>query len=463
MIWGKTQKLAVAATSSEALALRANPPEKTVTRRGENGSDFGGKWVGRVTLKDLPGLLLTHDMVTPEQMQSALAQQSGTGDYLGDILIDEHIIEEDAFVAFLAKYYRIPHLCLQEYPLDESLFSLATRDFCLRHRVVPIDRLGKNLTLAMVNPFDNEALIAIHQRCPNLQIRTILCTRCHFEAVAAQILERRHRCTELCGPLRRSTDDGDCKTERSTRVHLPEGGFQADQPMSMPSVERLAQQNPAAPAPRLALSAAPAKAGTDHALPATPPAPLIFLNSLCELQNSPEPDYTVWKPRPASPPNRSIRSDTARREVTTMMVSAMKSTFNALLRRVTLFRGLDPESVAQIFARARMVECETGEFICRQGEDSRCVYAVLSGTVEIRDDWGRLDHAHPGEIFGEAALINSTAANASACATEPSCLLQLTLEDITQNLPAETVVRLMLNITVTLNRRLRNAQAAQPR
>jgi hypothetical protein len=41
--------------------------------------------------------------------------------------------------------------------------------------------------------------------------------------------------------------------------------------------------------------------------------------------------------------------------------------------------------------------------------------------------------------------------------------MQFTTADVTQNLPTETVVRLMINITVTLGRRLRTAQAALSR
>jgi hypothetical protein len=379
-------------------------------------------------------------------MESVLEKQRHTGAYICDILVEDGVVEEGALLALLARQYKIPHLCLEGYALDETLLSLVPRDLCLRYRVVPIDMLGRNLTLAMINPFDTEALEAIHQRCATLQIRPILCARCHFDAVAERLLERRHRACEIFGTLRRRTDRNPSPGNRP----LPDS-FRKRRDAAV--VDATATADAAMPADTPAGPSGNAAEGPLESAPRL--IPLEF------LRRGPQDGPSVSSARvrgPAGSVHPAAPPDPIGCPPTTAMVSAMRNTFATLLRRVALFRGVSPESVAQLFARARMIECESGALIFQQGEPNRCVYVVLSGAVEMRDADGTVDMALPGEIFGEAALLNSAAASASARANEPSCLLQLTIADITQNLPAESVVQLMINITVTLSRRLRTVQ-----
>ena len=134
-----------------------------------------------------------------------------------------------------------------------------------------------------------------------------------------------------------------------------------------------------------------------------------------------------------------------------------------LLRRVALFRGLAPGAVAALYARAGMAKYETGDVIFKHGGNARCLYVVLSGSVDVCDGGEPQERVLPGETFGEEALWCSTSLTASAHAVEPSCLLRFTLADLTQNLPLDTAVRVALNIAVTLNWRLAAQRAAQAR
>ena len=59
-----------------------------------------------------------------------------------------------------------------------------------------------------------------------------------------------------------------------------------------------------------------------------------------------------------------------------------------------------------------------GETIFTEGTPGREMYVVLEGSVDIRVSDKTLDVARPGEIFGEMALIDSSARSATAIAKD---------------------------------------------
>ena len=63
-----------------------------------------------------------------------------------------------------------------------------------------------------------------------------------------------------------------------------------------------------------------------------------------------------------------------------------------------------------------------GETIFAEGTPGREMYVVLDGSVDIRVRDKTLDIAEPGEIFGEMALIDSSARSATAIAMEDCTL-----------------------------------------
>ena len=79
-------------------------------------------------------------------------------------------------------------LNLGDYKVSQDIVKLVPRDLCLRYRLMPIDVLGKNLTLAMVNPLDDAALAAIQQACPEYRLKPFLCSLSDFDLVASRML-----------------------------------------------------------------------------------------------------------------------------------------------------------------------------------------------------------------------------------------------------------------------------------
>ena len=152
-------------------AIRPARPPLSPTESGRDGGD---------AVESLPQALLAQGKVNPVDMQRALHKAEKSGVFIGDVLVEEGVLDEEALLTFLTKYCKIPHLSLLDYLIDEALFSLIPLEMCLKFHVLPIDRMGRNLTVAMVNPLDAAALDAIRERCPGLRVKPILCANRHF-------------------------------------------------------------------------------------------------------------------------------------------------------------------------------------------------------------------------------------------------------------------------------------------
>ena len=75
---------------------------------------------------------------------------------------------------------------------------------------------------------------------------------------------------------------------------------------------------------------------------------------------------------------------------------------------------------------------ESGEFICREGDEGDQMYIVQKGRVRVSKQIGGRDHElaeiGPGEFFGEMAIVNNVKRTASIQAIEKTELLHFNRE-----------------------------------
>lgn len=150
--------------------------------------DKGSEKQNHRGVKLLGQSLLKEELITQEQLDLALARQreSWLEDkdcFLGQILIDMGVIEEQKLERHLIKQGHVPHLNILFYEIDREVIELVSKEVCEEYLLLPLDRLGKILTVAMVNPLNTVALEAVKKACPNLHIRPVMCTWRNFKIV----------------------------------------------------------------------------------------------------------------------------------------------------------------------------------------------------------------------------------------------------------------------------------------
>jgi len=97
-------------------------------------------------------LLVKENLITPVQLQQALAEQKKTGGRLGSNLTKLGFLQETELTEFLSRQYGVPSINLNEFEIDPNVVSLVPQEVALKHQVIPVNRAGSTLIVAMADP-----------------------------------------------------------------------------------------------------------------------------------------------------------------------------------------------------------------------------------------------------------------------------------------------------------------------
>ncbi|MBI2158322.1 MAG: Flp pilus assembly complex ATPase component TadA [Candidatus Rokubacteria bacterium] len=102
-------------------------------------------------------LLAAKGLVSHERLARALAEQNRTKEKLGAILVRMGLINEDQLVEFLAHQYNLETIAVPE-AIDPELALLVPAEVCRKYELIPIERNGRSLTVAMGDPTNLAAI-----------------------------------------------------------------------------------------------------------------------------------------------------------------------------------------------------------------------------------------------------------------------------------------------------------------
>ncbi len=97
-------------------------------------------------------LLVRENLISPLQLQKAMEGQRAAGGRLGHQLTKLGYIEENELTAFLSKQYSVPSINLRDFEIDSEVLKLIPKEVVVRHQVIPINKSGNTLIIAMADP-----------------------------------------------------------------------------------------------------------------------------------------------------------------------------------------------------------------------------------------------------------------------------------------------------------------------
>ncbi|MBI4354573.1 MAG: hypothetical protein HY595_04985 [Candidatus Omnitrophica bacterium] len=112
----------------------------------------------RVVTKKLGEVLLERGVITPQQLEEALAYQRTHGGLLGQVLTQLGFATEEEIALALTAQYGFPYLPLENYELDDGMVRLIPERVARQYCVIPIDRVGNSLTVSMADPSNIQAI-----------------------------------------------------------------------------------------------------------------------------------------------------------------------------------------------------------------------------------------------------------------------------------------------------------------
>ncbi len=112
----------------------------------------------RIINKQLGELLIERGVIDKRQLSESLAIQQERGGLIGEILVELGFVKEEDIAQALTAQYGFPYLPLGNYEINPEIAHIVPGRVARQYLIIPIDKIGNNLTLAMSNPLNVQAV-----------------------------------------------------------------------------------------------------------------------------------------------------------------------------------------------------------------------------------------------------------------------------------------------------------------
>jgi len=103
-------------------------------------------------------MLLKSGLINEQQLQEALKLQRTSGGKLGSNLVKLGYVKEEDITSLLSEQYGVPAIHLEHFEIEDEILKLISPDIAQKFMLIPIERTGSTLTVAMADPSNIFAL-----------------------------------------------------------------------------------------------------------------------------------------------------------------------------------------------------------------------------------------------------------------------------------------------------------------
>ena len=144
----------------------------------KNSKDEKKNKKGGLSRNKLGTILVEAGVIREEDLDRLLAKQQATSKRLGELAVEEGFATEEEIFKALARQLKIPFVTLDSTVMDPSVVSLIPESMARDLKAIPLFQIEKNITIAMSDPTDSEAI---------KEIRFV--TGCEVEPLVAKAAE----------------------------------------------------------------------------------------------------------------------------------------------------------------------------------------------------------------------------------------------------------------------------------
>src|SRR5216683_3115805 len=132
--------------------------------------------LGQPVNRRLGDLLVADGLLTAEQLKKALAEQKGSPEKIGSVLVRLNFVNEDQLIGFLSRQYGVPSITLAQLDIESDVLKLVPAPIARKYEVIPVRKMGNSLALAMADPTNVFALDDI-SFMTNLQVLPLVASQ----------------------------------------------------------------------------------------------------------------------------------------------------------------------------------------------------------------------------------------------------------------------------------------------
>lgn len=141
-------------------------------------------------------MLLAKGFVDAQQIREALARQKQSGKRIGRVLIEMCVITERDLIDTLSSQLNVPFVDLANHFVDPAIAKIVPEHICQRHEMIPINKVGNQLSLAMADPLNVLALDDVGLMT-GLQVKALIATPTDVQRLLQDTYGARSR-LDLC-------------------------------------------------------------------------------------------------------------------------------------------------------------------------------------------------------------------------------------------------------------------------
>jgi len=104
--------------------------------------------------KRLEDMLLSEQLVMPEQIRECMHLHRVTGQSLQQLLVEKGYLQEEDLVITLSEHLGVPHIRVANYSIPKEVLAHVPEALARQYQMLPVSLTGEVLTLAMADPLN---------------------------------------------------------------------------------------------------------------------------------------------------------------------------------------------------------------------------------------------------------------------------------------------------------------------
>src|SRR5215468_3970328 len=159
-----------------------------------------------IAMSRLGELLVREKLISLQQLQKAQDEAKRSGKRLGHALTHLGFVKDQDLTSFLAKQYSLPSIDLNEFEIDADVLKLIPKDVARKHMVMPVNRAGATLIVAMSDPSNIYAIDEL-KFLTQYNIEPVVAAESAIEESIQRYYEKGPDLTELVGEFENDEED----------------------------------------------------------------------------------------------------------------------------------------------------------------------------------------------------------------------------------------------------------------
>ncbi len=145
-------------------------------------------------------LLVREQIISLAQLQKAQDEQRKSGVRLGYSLTKLGIIDEEQLTSFLSRQYGVPSINLAEFEIQIEVVQLIPPELAKRHQLMPVNRAGATLIVAMADPSNIYAIDDLKFRT-GLNIEVVVASEVAIDEAYQRYYEKQVNYEDVLGDM----------------------------------------------------------------------------------------------------------------------------------------------------------------------------------------------------------------------------------------------------------------------